>query len=44
MKKVLFIIIIMICEKCEYAENSELNNFKAGDSCPKCGGLMMEKK
>ena len=35
---------IFICEKCGYAENSEISNLKIGDACPKCGGEMIEKK
>ena len=27
---------IFLCEKCSYAENSEISKLKAGDSCPKC--------
>lgn len=35
---------IFICEKCGYAENSEISNLKPGDACPKCGGEMIERK
>ncbi len=35
---------IFVCEKCGYAENSEISNLKIGDACPKCGGEMIEKK
>jgi prolyl-tRNA synthetase len=35
---------IFVCEKCGYAENSEISNLKTGDACPKCGGEMIEKK
>jgi len=27
---------IFVCEKCGYAENSEISNLKTGDACPKC--------
>jgi prolyl-tRNA synthetase len=29
---------ILVCESCFYAENKEVSNLKAGDTCPKCGG------
>jgi prolyl-tRNA synthetase len=35
---------IFVCEKCEYAENSEISHLKTGDACPKCGGEMAGKK
>ncbi len=35
---------IFICEKCGYAENSEISNLKTGDACPKCESEMIEKK
>ena len=36
--------IIFYCGKCEYAQNREISEFKAGDTCPKCGGEMKEGK
>ena len=36
--------IIFYCEKCSYAQNKEIGEFKAGDKCPKCGGKMLEGK
>jgi prolyl-tRNA synthetase len=35
---------IFICEKCEYAENSEISKLKAGDKCLKCDGKVKEEK
>ena len=35
---------ILICSKCEYAENSEISHLKIGSQCPKCGGLIDEQK
>jgi prolyl-tRNA synthetase len=35
---------IYVCEKCNYAENSEISKLKAGDDCPKCGGKIKEEK
>ncbi|MEK7603508.1 MAG: aminoacyl--tRNA ligase-related protein, partial [Patescibacteria group bacterium] len=35
---------ILLCLKCGYAENSEISEFKNGDTCSKCGGNMAEKK
>lgn len=36
--------IIFYCDKCRYAQNREIGQFKAGDKCPKCGGTMVEGK
>lgn len=36
--------IIFYCEKCHYAQNKEIAEYKAGDKCPKCGGKMLEGK
>ncbi|MDD5251736.1 MAG: His/Gly/Thr/Pro-type tRNA ligase C-terminal domain-containing protein [Patescibacteria group bacterium] len=36
--------IIYYCEKCEYAQNREISEYKEGDRCPKCGGIMREGK
>lgn len=36
--------IVMICEKCEYAENVEISKLKDGDDCPKCGGKIKAHK
>jgi len=35
---------IFACEKCDYAENSEVSKLKDGGECPKCGGAVHEKK
>jgi prolyl-tRNA synthetase len=35
---------IYVCEKCRYAENSEIATVKAGDKCPKCSGTVGEHK
>jgi len=35
---------IYLCEKCEYAENKEITKLKDGDNCPKCEGIVKEKK
>ncbi len=35
---------ILVCEKCGYAENTEVSKLKAGDKCPKCEGVISEKK
>lgn len=35
---------IMLCPKCEYAENVEISKLKEGDACPKCGGKVVEEK
>jgi prolyl-tRNA synthetase len=35
---------IMVCDRCRYAQNREIAEFKAGDKCPKCGGVMKEEK
>ncbi len=36
--------IIFYCGACEYAQNREISEYKAGDKCPKCGGVMKEGK
>ena len=36
--------IIFYCEKCLYAQNKEITEYKAGDKCRKCGGKMREGK
>ncbi len=36
--------IIFYCEKCSYAQNKEIAEYKAGDKCPKCAGKMREGK
>ncbi len=36
--------IVYYCGKCEYAQNREISEYKAGDTCPKCGGTMKEGK
>ncbi|MEK7560194.1 MAG: aminoacyl--tRNA ligase-related protein [Patescibacteria group bacterium] len=35
---------ILLCQKCEYAENTEISKLKEGNNCPKCGGKIIEKK
>lgn len=35
---------ILLCSKCDYAENIEISKLKNGDKCPKCGGEIIEKK
>jgi len=30
---------ILVCSKCEYAENKEISKLKNGEQCPKCKGL-----
>jgi prolyl-tRNA synthetase len=35
---------IFYCEKCHYAQNKEITEYKTGDKCPKCGGKIMEGK
>ena len=35
---------ILVCSKCDYAENREISKLKAGEACPKCKGkLALEK-
>lgn len=36
--------IVYYCGKCEYAQNREISEYKAGDTCPKCRGEMKEGK
>jgi prolyl-tRNA synthetase len=36
--------IVFYCAKCEYAQNREISEYKAGDACPKCQGEMKEGK
>ena len=35
---------ILLCSKCEYAENKEITKLKNGGNCPKCKGIIEEKK
>lgn len=35
---------IFYCEKCEYAQNREISEYKAGDACPRGDGVMQEGK
>src|SRR3989338_8863526 len=35
---------IYLCWECEYAENQEITKLKEGDTCPKCGGKIIEEK
>lgn len=34
--------VVYYCDKCEYAQNKEISEYKAGDVCPKCSGAMRE--
>lgn len=36
--------VILYCEKCGFAQNSEICKVKAGGKCPKCGAKIMEAK
>src|SRR3990167_3461812 len=36
--------IIFACDKCFYAQNREISEYKEGEACPKCHGTMQEKK
>lgn len=36
--------VVFYCQKCEYAQNREISEYKEGDACPKCGGIMKEGK
>lgn len=35
---------ILVCEKCDYAENKEVAKLKNGGKCGKCGGKIKEEK
>ena len=35
---------IFVCDKCKYAENSEVSKLKNGAKCPNCEGKIEEKK
>ncbi|MBI4050354.1 MAG: hypothetical protein HY396_00035 [Candidatus Doudnabacteria bacterium] len=35
---------IFVCQKCEYAENSEISKLREGSKCPRCGNKVEEKK
>ncbi|MBI2626530.1 MAG: hypothetical protein HYW69_02980, partial [Candidatus Nealsonbacteria bacterium] len=35
---------IYVCEKCGYSENKEITKLQDDAKCPKCGGLIKEKK
>lgn len=35
---------ILVCSKCEYAENKEISKLKEGDKCLKCNGIIKEEK
>lgn len=35
---------LIICEKCEFAQNKEISKLKKGAECPKCGGAVAEAK
>lgn len=32
--------IVVVCESCGFAQNSEINSSKEGDPCPKCGNKL----
>ncbi len=37
--------VIYVCDKCQYAQNREISEYKDGDACSKCdGGVMRETK
>ena len=36
--------VVFYCGKCEYAQNREIAEIKAGEPCPKCGGDVKEGK
>ncbi len=36
--------IVYHCDKCGYAQNKEISEYKEGDDCPKCDGKMKEDK
>jgi prolyl-tRNA synthetase len=36
--------IIFACDKCSYAQNREISEYKDGARCPKCKGTMREEK
>lgn len=36
--------IIFACQRCHYAQNREISEYKTGDTCPKCGGKFREEK
>lgn len=33
--------VIFYCDKCRYAQNKEVAVIKSGETCPKCGGVIM---
>lgn len=35
---------IFVCDKCQYAQNLEISEYRDGDACPKCDGLMHQMK
>ena len=35
---------ILVCAKCDYAENSEITKLEEGDKCPQCDGTVRKKK
>lgn len=35
---------ILLCQKCEYAENREISKLEDGGKCPKCEGKVSEEK
>lgn len=35
---------ILVCYKCEYAENKEISKLNSGDQCPQCEGKIIEQK
>ena len=36
--------VIIACEKCSFAQNSEIATVNEGDACPKCGGVLVKTK
>ena len=35
---------IFVCDQCQYAQNLEISEYKDGDQCPKCSGVMHQVK
>ena len=36
--------VILRCQGCNYAQNREVSQYRAGDSCPQCQGQFLEEK
>jgi prolyl-tRNA synthetase len=35
---------LLVCERCDFAQNSEVSSLKEGDACPSCGGKLVLRK